>query len=134
MRVVIVGAAGNVGTALLRRLHDDPDVSLAGIARRLPDPEGVYAGVDWHAIDIGDPAAAEPLAEVFDGADAVVHLGWQIQPSHDRRRLYRTNVLGSRSVARCVRAYPPWSMPRRWASTLPGRSGSSCGRTIRAPG
>nr|WP_296068450.1 NAD-dependent epimerase/dehydratase family protein [uncultured Actinoplanes sp.] len=102
MRVVIVGAAGNVGTALLRRLHDEPDVSLAGIARRLPEPEGVYAGVDWHAIDIGDPSAAEPLAEVFDGADAVVHLGWQIQPSHDRRRLYRTNVLGSRSIARAV--------------------------------
>ncbi len=28
----------------------------------------------------------------------MVHLAWQIQPSHDRRTLYRTNVGGSRAV------------------------------------
>jgi nucleoside-diphosphate-sugar epimerase len=34
----------------------------------------------------------------MSGADAVVHLAWQIQPSHDPERLWRTNVLGSRAV------------------------------------
>ena len=42
------------------------------------------------------------LAETFRGADAVVHLAWQIQPSHDPRVLYRTNALGSRNVADAV--------------------------------
>jgi UDP-glucose 4-epimerase len=99
MRVVIVGATGNAGTALLRRLQNESDLELAGIARRLPEPVGVYHGVDWHSIDVAADSAPGRLAEVFRGADAVVNLAWQIQPSHDPRRLFRTNVLGSRAVA-----------------------------------
>lgn len=72
------------------------------MARRLPDPVGAYAGASWHSVDIGQEDATERLTEVFAGADAVVHLAWQIQPSHDQRLLYRTNVLGSRAVARAV--------------------------------
>ncbi|MDY7089741.1 MAG: NAD-dependent epimerase/dehydratase family protein [Actinomycetota bacterium] len=102
MRVVIVGATGNAGTALLRRLSAEPGVELVGVARRLPTPAGVYAGAGWRSVDIGSSAAEDQLAEVFAGADAVVHLAWQIQPSHGQRLLYRTNVLGSRAVARAV--------------------------------
>ncbi len=101
MRVVIIGASGNAGTALLRRLRDEPDISVAGVVRRLPPDEPPYDGVDWHAHDIG-LASVGDLSEVFAGADAVVHLAWQIQPSHDQRVLYRTNVLGSRNVAEAV--------------------------------
>ena len=95
MRVVIVGASGNAGTALVRRLRQEPDVDIVGVARRLPPP----AGMEWHSCDIGGDGAAAKLTEIFRGADAVVHLAWQIQPSHDQRRLYRTNVLGSLAVA-----------------------------------
>jgi UDP-glucose 4-epimerase len=98
MRVVIVGATGNAGTALLRRLHAEGDFEPAGVARRLPEPVGVYRDVDWHSVDVGGQRAAERLTDVFRGADAVVNLAWQIQPSHDQHRLYRTNVLGSRAV------------------------------------
>ncbi|MGI5240796.1 NAD-dependent epimerase/dehydratase family protein [Dactylosporangium sp. CA-139066] len=97
MRIVVVGASGNAGTALLRRLRAEGGHHLAGVARRPPDgPE--YAGVEWHACDVGAPDAAEALTTVFGGADAVVHLAWQIQPSHDRAALRRTNVDGSRAV------------------------------------
>jgi UDP-glucose 4-epimerase len=102
MRVVIVGATGNAGTALVRRLRTETDIELVGVVRRLPEPVGVYEGVRWHSVDVGEPGAAGPLAEIFRGADAVVNLSWQIQPSHDQRRLYRTNVLGGREVARAV--------------------------------
>jgi UDP-glucose 4-epimerase len=102
MRVVIVGATGNAGTALLRRLRTETDLELVGVARRLPEPEGVYRTVDWHSVDVGGERAAERLTEVFRGADAVINLAWQIQPSHDQRRLFRTNVLGGREVARAV--------------------------------
>jgi UDP-glucose 4-epimerase len=102
MRVVIVGATGNAGTALLRRLQTETELDLAGVARRLPEPVGVYRDVDWHGVDVGDERAAGQLTEVFRGADAVVNLAWQIQPSHDARRLFRTNVLGSREVARAA--------------------------------
>jgi UDP-glucose 4-epimerase len=102
MRVVIVGATGNAGTALLRRLGGEPGMRLAGVARRLPDRIGVYRDVEWHSVDVAGESAAGRLAEVFRGADAVVNLAWQIQPSHDQGRLFRTNVLGSREVARAA--------------------------------
>jgi UDP-glucose 4-epimerase len=102
MRVVIVGATGNAGTALLRRLRSEPDIDVTGVARRLPVPDPPYAGVDWRSCDIGAADAPGKLTSIFAGADAVVHLAWQIQPSHDQRALYRTNVLGSRTVARAV--------------------------------
>ncbi|MFC4068102.1 NAD-dependent epimerase/dehydratase family protein [Actinoplanes subglobosus] len=108
MRVVIVGASGNAGTALLRRLRAEPDLDLTGVCRRPPTPAGPYADVTWHPVDIGSDDATDRLAEIFSGADAIVHLAWQIQPSHDQRRLYRTNVLGSRAVFRAaIRAGVP---------------------------
>jgi nucleoside-diphosphate-sugar epimerase len=110
MRIVIVGATGNVGTALLRRLHRDGGHDLVGVARRLPGPAAgePYTGVEWRACDVGADGAAGRLAAVFAGADAVVHLAWQIQPSHDRRALRRTNVDGSRAVVTAaVRAGVP---------------------------
>ncbi|BCJ42194.1 NAD-dependent epimerase [Actinoplanes ianthinogenes] len=98
MRVVIVGATGNAGTALLRRLRTEPDVEAIGIARRTPRDGGPYADMEWHSVDVGSDDALDRLTPIFDGTDAVVNLAWQIQPSHDIRRLYRTNVLGSRTV------------------------------------
>jgi nucleoside-diphosphate-sugar epimerase len=38
------------------------------------------------------------LRAIFRGADAVVHLAWLIQPSHRPDELWRTNVVGTRSV------------------------------------
>ncbi|MDW3845267.1 NAD-dependent epimerase/dehydratase family protein [Micromonospora sp. BRA006-A] len=100
MRIVIVGATGNVGTAVLRRLRREAGTELVGVARRLPGPDAgePYDDVEWHACDIGAPGAADQLVRIFAGARAVVHLAWQIQPSHDRRTLHRTNVGGSRAV------------------------------------
>jgi UDP-glucose 4-epimerase len=108
MRVVIVGATGNAGTALLRRLRNEPGIDLAGVARRLPGKAEPYDVAEWHSCDVGAPGAQDRLTEIFAGADAVVHLAWQIQPSHASRLLYRTNVLGSVAVAgAAVRAGVP---------------------------
>ncbi|WP_089803251.1 NAD-dependent epimerase/dehydratase family protein [Cellulomonas sp. KH9] len=105
MRVVVVGASGNVGTAVLRRLAADTTVtSVVGVARRTPQarPPAPYDTATWVACDIGAPEAEEQvvtdLARAFAGADAVVHLAWAIQPSHDRARLRSTNVVGARRV------------------------------------
>jgi nucleoside-diphosphate-sugar epimerase len=52
--------------------------------------------------------AVDVLADAMNGADAVVHLAWQIQPSHNRVRMLRTNVTGSRQVfAAAVQAGVP---------------------------
>ena len=97
MRVVVTGATGNVGTSVLDALAADPRVEeIVGLARRLPEIE--KAKVRWAPVDV----AAGNLAPHFDGADAVVHLAWAIQPSHDERAMERTNVLGSRRVFAAV--------------------------------
>jgi nucleoside-diphosphate-sugar epimerase len=93
MRVVVTGATGNVGTSVLDALAAEPQVSeIVGLARRLPDIE--KPKVRWAHADV----ASEELAPHFHGADAVVHLAWAIQPSHDEEVMERTNVLGSRRV------------------------------------
>ena len=38
MRIVVLGATGNVGTALLHRLHEAPEATeIVGVSRRGPD-------------------------------------------------------------------------------------------------
>ncbi|RJK97729.1 NAD-dependent epimerase/dehydratase family protein [Vallicoccus soli] len=101
MRVVVTGASGNLGTALLRRLVDGHDV--VGVARRPPRGGEPYEGATWHALDLGDASAASRLREVVEGADAVVHLAWLFQPSHDTAYLERVGVGGSRAVVQAVR-------------------------------
>jgi nucleoside-diphosphate-sugar epimerase len=105
MRIVIVGASGNVGTAVLRRLRTEPDLDeLAGVARRPPagDAGAPYDRMAWLACDIGQEGATATLASCFRGAAAVIHLAWQIQPSHDRALLRRTNVTGTEQVVRAA--------------------------------
>jgi UDP-glucose 4-epimerase len=93
MRVVVIGATGNVGTALLRALADEDRVTeIVGVARRLPKsaaPKTVWAQADVSRDDL------EPLLR---GADCVVHLAWLIQPSRDESTTYATNVRGSARV------------------------------------
>ncbi|MGV9305986.1 MULTISPECIES: NAD-dependent epimerase/dehydratase family protein [unclassified Nonomuraea] len=98
MRVIVVGATGNVGTSVLQALEAEPLVtSIVGVARRRPrwspGPKTF-----WRAADV----AEEDLTAVFEGADAVVHLAWLFQPTRDPLTTWRANVLGSMSVFRSV--------------------------------
>jgi UDP-glucose 4-epimerase len=93
MRVVVTGATGNVGTSVLAALASEPKVTeIVGLARRLPKVE--RPKVRWVAADVTSSA----LAPIFEGADAVVHLAWAIQPSHDEPAMERVNVTGSQRV------------------------------------
>ncbi|MEP6851229.1 MAG: NAD-dependent epimerase/dehydratase family protein [bacterium] len=99
MRVVVIGATGNIGTALLRRLSGDPDARVVGVARRRPPDTPPYDSVEaWHEIDIAEPTSAELLRDAMTGADAVVHLAWGFQPSRDPAYLRRIGVDGSARV------------------------------------
>ena len=106
MRVVVVGASGNVGTAVLRRLLDEPAVDrVVGVARRPPTGAGApYDLVSWTAVDVAGPGARERLAEVMAGADAVVSLAWRLQPSWDVAALERVNVAGTQAVVEATLA------------------------------
>src|SRR4051812_23020362 len=97
MRVVVVGASGNVGTSVLHALAGDPGVdSVLGVARRLPAIN--FPKTDWAAADI----TRDPLEPLFFGADAVVHLAWLIQPSRKLDVTRATNVEGSARLFRAA--------------------------------
>jgi UDP-glucose 4-epimerase len=97
VRVVITGASGNVGTSVLRKfaLHGEID-EIVGIARRLPALP--MPKTRWVAADI----VSDDLVPLFEGADAVVHLAWAIQPSRDDAKLRAVNVDGSARVLDAV--------------------------------
>jgi nucleoside-diphosphate-sugar epimerase len=90
MRVVIVGATGNVGTSLVAALAgDERVVEIVGLARRVPDWQ--LPKTSFRAVDV----QTDELSSHFQGADAVVHLAWLFQPSHRPLVTWRANVLGS---------------------------------------
>jgi UDP-glucose 4-epimerase len=93
MRVVVFGATGNVGTSVVAALSVDPAVSdIVAVARRAPDrPLG-------RATFVSADVAADDLSGVLQGADAVVHLAWLIQPGRDEQATARVNLAGSRRV------------------------------------
>jgi UDP-glucose 4-epimerase len=97
MRIVVVGATGNIGTSVLRSLEREVSVeSVLGLARRLP--EMTMPKVEWASADVVD----DDLVPHFTGADAVVLLAWLIQPSRDLTKQWMVNVEGSTRVARAV--------------------------------
>ena len=97
MRVVVVGATGNVGTSVLEALgRDDTIESILGLARRRTT--AAYAKTEFATADV----TSDDLVQHFRGADCVVHLAWLIQPSHDQRTLSATNVEGSSRVFAAV--------------------------------
>ncbi|HEU5266879.1 MAG TPA: NAD-dependent epimerase/dehydratase family protein [Jatrophihabitans sp.] len=101
MRIVITGGSGNVGTALLRRLHGGGH-ELVAVSRRRPPDTDPYRGVEWIEADLATEDALPALTRACDGADAVVHTAWLIQPSHDRELMRRTNQHGTRAVAQAA--------------------------------
>src|SRR5437764_11773689 len=128
MRVVVVGATGNVGTSVLHALLRDPQVeSIVGVARR--EPTVSFAKTEWVRADV----TRDDLAPHFAGADAVIALAWLIQPSRDLATLRATNVDGNARIfdavaragvpalvyASSVGAYSPGPKDRRVDESWP---------------
>jgi ferritin-like metal-binding protein YciE/nucleoside-diphosphate-sugar epimerase len=99
MKVVVTGATGNVGTSTVQALGESQEIDeIVGVARR--EPTWAPPKTSWVEANV----LSADLSPIFDGADAVIHLAWAIQPSRDAVTLERINVEGSRRVFEAVAA------------------------------
>lgn len=108
MRIVITGASGNVGSALLRRLTRSDEHQVVGLVRRPPTDAGApFDRVEWRAVDLTEDSCEQVLVEAFTGADAVVHLAWGFQPSHRLDYLAKLGIGGTAHVLAAAAAHVP---------------------------
>ncbi|TQL68018.1 nucleoside-diphosphate-sugar epimerase [Nocardioides albertanoniae] len=100
MKVVVIGASGNLGSAAIRALTADGAARVVGVARRAPSGprSSVHGSVEWHEADV----STVDLAPIVEGADAVVHLAWKFQPTHRPEETWATNAVGTRRVLDAV--------------------------------
>jgi len=100
MLVVVLGATGNLGSAIVRTLSAS-DHDVVGVARRSPlDQSEPAASVVWREADV----TKDDLRQVIAGADAVVHLAWRFQPTRRPEVTWATNAVGTRRVLEAVSA------------------------------
>lgn len=93
MKIVVIGATGNIGTSTLRAFARDAAMpEVIAVARR-PAQISVLRTTFVQA-DI----TQHDLVPILRGADAVIHLAWLLQPARERERLHDVNVEGSRRV------------------------------------
>jgi nucleoside-diphosphate-sugar epimerase len=99
MRVVVTGASGNVGTAVVEALSRREEITeVVGVCRR--PHEWRPSKTSWVWADV----VTDDLAPVFGGADAVIHLAWLFHPSRRPDRTWTANTGGAAAVLDAVAA------------------------------
>jgi uronate dehydrogenase len=95
--VLVTGAAGRIGRAVC------PGLAEAGLTVRGTDLVELPAGLPGATADLADPGADAVLAELLDGADAVLHLG--AIPAEDAwPRILANNIDTTQRVLDAARA------------------------------
>ncbi len=94
--VLVTGAAGFIGSALLRVLAGSDAGQITALDLREVPADQRLAGIAYEHGDIRDPALREMIARV--GPRTVVHLASVVAVGGDERRDYEIDVLGTRNV------------------------------------
>jgi nucleoside-diphosphate-sugar epimerase len=100
MNVLVTGAYGRCGTAIIDHLHDEPDQEFTYLNRSDRDEEHEYGGYDTYVADIADYDAIRPA---FDGVDAVIHLAAYPLTDGTWDDVRNPNVDGLQNVLRAAR-------------------------------
>ncbi len=99
MKVAVTGAAGFIGTNLVRLLVEQGNEVVA--IDRVRSEHWPEAGVTWKNADVLDPASME---SALQGAEVVYHLVAMITLKQQDETAWRLNTLGVRTVAEAALA------------------------------
>jgi UDP-glucose 4-epimerase len=92
--VAITGSSGYLASALLPRLEKDEHIkSVIGVD--ISPPKFSCSKLVHHPVSIFDFSR---LVEIFAKADCVLHLVFHINGLHDKKKLFRLNIAGSKTV------------------------------------
>ena len=123
MRLLITGASGFTGTALIQLLAPDKDTRITGLTRGSQSRPSLETGVTWVSADILD---RDRLGEVVSAArpDAVIHLAGLNHGSP--ADLFTSNISGTRNVLEAaVTANPECRILVTSSSAVYGYQGAS---------
>ena len=96
MRYVITGGSGYIGTRLVDLLSRREDTERIVICDVVP-PRGYKPKTEFERLDVRDRAAVRSLVE-RSKPDALVHLAFILNPSHDEHFMYDVDVNGTQNV------------------------------------
>jgi nucleoside-diphosphate-sugar epimerase len=94
-RVLVTGAAGGFGAALVARLDARDDVHVVGLDVRTPDRSTYAGGAEFVRGDIRDPDGVE---RAMRGCDVVAHLAWVVGSMHDEQARDAIDLGGTANV------------------------------------
>ena len=102
MRVLVTGAYGRCGTALIDHLHDQDDYDFTYLNRSDRPDDHSYGGYDTYVADVSDAEAIDPA---FEGQDAVVHLAAYPGTDGSWGEILEANILGAHNALESARRH-----------------------------
>jgi UDP-glucose 4-epimerase len=102
MRYVITGGSGYIGTRLVERLVEREDTERVVIADVRP-PRHFRPKAEYQELDVRDGQRARQLLE-RERPDALVHLAFVLNPSHDENAMYQVDVGGTHNMLEAATA------------------------------
>jgi len=98
MNILITGATGFIGRALVRRLVEENNRVVALVKDQNKADLSLPAGIEIHAADINDKKKLAALAPLINRIDIVIHLAACIDYKAGKEFLFRTNVEGTANI------------------------------------
>jgi len=100
MDVLITGAYGRCGTAIIDHLEGDSDYNFTYLNRSDRPSDHPYGEYDTHIADVSDYDAIRPA---FDGQDAVIHLAAYPYTDGTWEDVFEPNIIGMYNTLKAAR-------------------------------
>jgi len=103
MRYVVTGGSGYIGSRLVDLLARREDTERIVICDLVPPRGGYVPGTEFERVDVRDRGGVRATLERAR-PDALVHLAFVLNPSHDERLMYDVDVNGTHNVLEAAAA------------------------------